>query len=295
VGTPLVLLLAREHRIDQKLLLLTLAFAVTIGSVASPIGNPQNLLIALHGGMETPFRSFFSVLLLPTLLNLGLAYAVLRLFYRHQFHATPLRHTPVTISDPALARLATIALCLLVGLILLRALAAWLPLPWEPRLSHIGLIAAAPILAFTPRRATILRHVDWHTLLFFAAMFVLMRSVWDTGLFQALARGRMDLAAPETVLGISVLLSQLISNVPMVALYLPVLDLAGSGDAALLALAAGSTIAGNLLLLGAASNVIIVQNAEKRSGTSLGFLDFARVGVPLTALNVAIYWLFLPT
>jgi len=60
----------------------------------------------------------------------------------------------------------------------------------------------------------------------------------------------------------------------------------------LMALAAGSTIAGNLFILGAASNVIIIQNAEK-SHETLTFLEFARVGVPLTILNVLVYWIFL--
>lgn len=60
----------------------------------------------------------------------------------------------------------------------------------------------------------------------------------------------------------------------------------------MIALAAGSTIAGNLLLLGAASNIIVVQGAE-REGETLTFLEFAKVGVPLTALNCLVYWFFL--
>ena len=83
---------------------------------------------------------------------------------------------------------------------------------------------------------------------------------------------------------------QIISNVPFVALFQPLLINPSAQD--LMALAAGSTIAGNLFILGAASNVIIIQNAEK-SGETLTFLDFARVGVPLTALNVFVYWIFL--
>jgi Na+/H+ antiporter NhaD/arsenite permease-like protein len=94
------------------------------------------------------------------------------------------------------------------------------------------------------------------------------------------------------VLGMGVLLSQLISNVPLVALYLPVLQSHAAAPETLLALAAGSTIAGNLLILGAASNVIIVQRAERR-GTALRFLDFARAGIPLTLLQTSVYWLFL--
>lgn len=59
IGTPLVLRLAREHNIDSKLLLLTLAYAITIGSVMSPLGNPQNFLIASQGGLPAPFLTFF--------------------------------------------------------------------------------------------------------------------------------------------------------------------------------------------------------------------------------------------
>ena len=59
IGTPLVLLLAKQHRMSPKVLLLALAFAVTIGSVVSPIGNPQNLLVAIHGRMPNPFVEFF--------------------------------------------------------------------------------------------------------------------------------------------------------------------------------------------------------------------------------------------
>jgi len=83
--------------------------------------------------------------------------------------------------------------------------------------------------------------------------------------------------------------SQLISNVPFVALYLPLLEQAGGNQADFLALAAGSTLAGNLLILGAVSNVIIIQHAEKH-GAALGFFQFARVGIPLTAINLAVYW-----
>jgi Na+/H+ antiporter NhaD/arsenite permease-like protein len=67
---------------------------------------------------------------------------------------------------------------------------------------------------------------------------------------------------------------------------------AGATTNGLMALAAGSTIAGNLTILGAASNVIIIQNAERKGKATLTFWDFVRVGVPLTALNVLVYWLY---
>jgi Na+/H+ antiporter NhaD/arsenite permease-like protein len=88
---------------------------------------------------------------------------------------------------------------------------------------------------------------------------------------------------------LSATLSQLISNLPLVALYLPML--ANPDVQSLMALAAGSTIAGNFLILGAASNVIVIQNAEKR-GVTLVFFEFACAGIPLGFLNLLIYWLW---
>jgi Na+/H+ antiporter NhaD/arsenite permease-like protein len=61
----------------------------------------------------------------------------------------------------------------------------------------------------------------------------------------------------------------------------------------MMALAAGSTIAGNLFILGAASNVIIIQNAEKKFGETISFIEFARIGILMTAINLLVYWLFL--
>jgi Na+/H+ antiporter NhaD/arsenite permease-like protein len=79
----------------------------------------------------------------------------------------------------------------------------------------------------------------------------------------------------------------------LVALYLPVLSELGAATRGMMALAVGSTIAGNLSILGAASNVIIIQNAEKKAGETLTFWEFVRVGIPMTAVNAVVYWSFL--
>jgi Na+/H+ antiporter NhaD/arsenite permease-like protein len=125
-------------------------------------------------------------------------------------------------------------------------------------------------------------------------MFVLMESVWESGFFQSVITGlSLNITSIVSILLVGTLLSQLISNVPMVALYLPMLINAGASTKALMALAAGSTIAGNLSILGAASNVIIIQNAEKKFGETITFLDFAKIGIILTTINLLVYWLFL--
>jgi Na+/H+ antiporter NhaD/arsenite permease-like protein len=294
VGTPLMLYMASRSRVDSRPLLMALAFAITIGSVASPIGNPQNLLIAVKGGVENPFLTFASHLLVPTVINLFIAYLWLKWVYGKEFAKPIAPGGEEAITDARLAmgcRLALGIIIILVGAkIVLVTAGTGLDFP----LTLIALSGAAPVILASRDRAGLLWGVDWGTLAFFATMFVLMGAVWSSGGLQSLIYGTdLDLLLIPVILLVSVLLSQVMSNVPLVALYLPVLIGMGAGTLEMMALAAGSTVAGNLLIIGAASNVIIIQSAERHRRRAFGFLEFARVGAPLTLLNVLVYWLFL--
>jgi Na+/H+ antiporter NhaD/arsenite permease-like protein len=294
IGTPAVLLIARKHEMSPKLLLLTLAFSVTIGSVISPIGNPQNLLIALNGKITDPFGTFFRWLFIPTILNLIFVYILLKFFYKSDFHDAPLKYSQEPIRNQELAFLSRLSFQMVAILIALKILSVVLRLNIEFRLTYIALASALPILIGSKQRWIIIRKIDWHTLIFFASMFVLMDSVWRSEFFQhILTESEQDVTSTGMILSVSIILSQLISNVPLVALYQPMLIHAGTMTKGFMALAAGSTIAGNLFILGAASNIIIIQNAEKKSHYTITFWDFAKVGIPLTILNTAVYWLFL--
>ncbi|WP_255336727.1 anion transporter [Methanosarcina sp. KYL-1] len=291
MGTPLVLRFSRKYGVSAKLMLFALAFGITTGSVMSPIGNPQNLLIAVEGDLDSPFVVFLRTLALPTLINLGLAYAVLRLFFWREFGKGALVHFEEQVTDPELARVSKWALCLMLFLIGCKVLMVEFFPALDFRLSYLALLSALPVL-LSRRRVEVLKNIDWSTLVFFVSMFVLMESVWASGACQ----GILDSLGPQlgsvlVVLALSIGLSQLISNVPFVALYLPAMGPAVS-EGQLMALAAGSTIAGNLLILGAASNVIIIQNAEKE-GETLSFVEFARIGALITFLDVIIYFIFL--
>lgn len=290
IGTPLVLGLAARSRLPAKMLLLALAFALTTGSVASPIGNPQNLLVALGSGMSAPFVTFATRLLLPTLLSLAAVWLMLFIFFRKGWSAsldTGDDTEAQPVPDPILSRIVKCSLAILVILtganIAVSLLTGTLAIP----LPLIGLAAALPILIFSSQRTAVLRSIDWCTLVFFAAMFVLMAAVWETGVFQLVA-GTAGVSTVPAILATSVIVSQFISNVPFVARFMPLILQAGGGTARLMALAAGSTIAGNLTILGAASNVIIIQQAESR-GETLTFFEFAKVGVPLTLVQIGIY------
>jgi Na+/H+ antiporter NhaD/arsenite permease-like protein len=293
IGTPIMLHLAARHNINPKALIITLAFAVTLGSVISPIGNPQNLLIALGSGLTNPFATFFLYLIIPTIINIFIAWYLIRIY----FHTDSIRLSKIAesepLNDPKLARLSRHSLILLLVMIAAKVILAFSGIQIDFKLTYIAIISALPIVLLSPKRFNIVRNIDWSTLLFFAAMFILMDSVWRAGFFQGLIAGQsFDLNSNIGILIFSTVVSQFISNVPLVALYLPVIVHNHGSVIQYMALAAGSTIAGNLLILGAASNIIIIQNAEIRSTHTITFFDFAKIGIPLTIANIIIYWLF---
>ena len=296
IGTPLLLRVAKGRGIAARPLLLGLAFAITTGSVLTPIGNPQNLLIALQAPIEKPFITFITHLGIPTLINLGLVYGLtLTWIYRQPKKvAARRREKKISLCDDRmvwLCHLALIAILLLVGY---RFLASWfdfsttLPLPW------IALAPAFGLLVASPKKTRVITRLDWQTLIFFIALFILMASVWKTStLKNLLLQPSWATTTLPGILTMSTLLSQLISNVPLVALYLPILQSYAPTLAEWMALAAGSTIAGNLLIFGSASNLIIIQSSEKRGGYLLSFFTFAKYGIPITMIQLGIYWIFM--
>ncbi|GAB4330738.1 MAG: hypothetical protein Kow0069_38390 [Promethearchaeota archaeon] len=103
VGTPMMVALARKHGVSPKALLMALAFAVTIGSATSPFGNPQNFLIATQGGVENPLVVFLRYLLGPTILNLLVAFLLLKAFFKNDFRVEfRLNHVKDPLEDPRL-------------------------------------------------------------------------------------------------------------------------------------------------------------------------------------------------
>lgn len=290
LGTPLLLKVAHHRRLQTTPLLLGLAFAITIGSVCSPIGNPQNLLIALQAPIGAPFATFLKYLALPTLINLIFLYFLLLKWmnkpahYHHEIEETAPYHKRLM----TLSKLALLIIIVMIGYNLIASYLPILPIP----LPGIALIPAAFLLILGPKRKEIFSRLDWATLIFFIGLFILMKSVWiNSSLKTVLFTPTPWMESIPGVLTLSALLSQLISNVPLVALYLPTLT--QQPAVTYMALAAGSTIAGNFLIFGAASNFIIAQNAEKRGDLSFTFFTFAKYGIPLSLLNFAIYWLSL--
>lgn len=290
IGVPVILLLSKKHDISIKPFILALCFSVTIGSVFSPIGNPQNLLIAINSGIKNPFLIFFEYLLIPSIINLVLLYFLIKLFYKDSFKKNDLTHSQEPIHNKNLAKLSKLSLIILIILIITKILFVLLNIDFELKLDYIAFASALPILLLSNKRIEIIKEIDWHTIIFFISMFILMQAVWDTGFFQNIFNSiPYNLNSIISITIISLVLSQFISNVPLVALYLPLMITAGAGNIEFMALAFASTIAGNIFILGAASNVIVIQNVEKRKSESISFYEFTRIGIPLTIINIAIY------
>jgi Na+/H+ antiporter NhaD/arsenite permease-like protein len=312
VGVPLLFALARRMRVSAEPLLLTLAFSVTVGSVATPFGNPQNLLVSLGSGLSSPLATFLRYLLLPTLVNLLVGGLYLRRVYGRRIaqesmstEGTPVAHPrlfPRTPVLPLIRRYPTLVVfpVTILALITVDVVAAVTGGPAAP-LYLIALGGAVVTLVASPGRSELFGRVDWSILVLFGALFVVVAGASNGGVLSAI-EGILPVpgpAHPVTALGVILLTSlggsQLVSNVPWVALQIPILRSVGYGAGtplAWVALAGGSTLAGNLTLLGAASNLIVVQQAE-RAGVRIGLRSFVRVGLPLTAITLGLLFLFL--
>jgi Na+/H+ antiporter NhaD/arsenite permease-like protein len=280
IGTPLMLMYARHTGMKASLLLITLAFAVTTGSMFSPLGSPQALLIALEGGFSEPFGVFFLYLGFPAAAGLGLCYLFLRWYYPGEMVKRVTPPPCIGVPDPELTQLVKISLCLFIVLIVVCSILTLVSPARSLPLSLVAFIAILPMLLFSRRRVEILSNTDWFTLVFFAALFIVTAAVWSTGVVQSLVPPESFISVPF-LLATSLLISQFISNVPFVALVMPLLSDTMSGVPAMMALAAGSTLAGNLTIMGAASNIIIIQRAE-REGETISFFEFLKIGLPLT-------------
>lgn len=277
--TPLVAELTLAAGLNPLPFLIGLAVSSNIGSMTTPIGNPQNILIATSSGLG--FGEFASALVVPALASLGLAWVLIAAIYRQdlvrkQFTWAPER--PLRIHHALLVKCG-IALVVMVG---------GFAFGWTLALSAL---AGASVLLFTRRvkPAKVLGRIDGTLLLFFAALFVITRAVEATQGFRWLMEwARPYLSGNLAVFSaVSAALSNLISNVPAVMVLKPILPTLADPRQAWIALAAASTLAGNLTLLGSVANLIVAETARPH-GIKLGFSEYLKVGLPLGLLSIAL-------
>jgi len=134
--------------------------------------------------------------------------------------------------------------------------------------------------------------VDWVLLLFFASLFIVIHAVEKEQLLAVFIQGlnlSNDFNGLEIIHGLSLVLSQIVSNVPFTILILPLMKSSGAGEMLWIALASAATIAGNLTLVGAMANLIVAEIAL-RYGIVIKFGEFMRYGIPATITGLVISW-----
>jgi Na+/H+ antiporter NhaD/arsenite permease-like protein len=301
IATPIAIVLARRFGVSNNLFLLGLCFCISIGSMLTPIGNPQNVLVAVSSNMGTPFLTFFNYLAAPTFVNLIVCYFWLRWCYRSDLKNSVLNNESIDFfdtnnsSDKAAQNViwpVYLSVFLFLLMVCYDAFAQFFKMASPLPIGALSVIACLPIYCFSNNRGKILRHLDWHTLVLFVSLFVVMSAVWHAHFFQYwIANSKLDLQNPSVVVLLSLTGSQLISNVPLVQLYLPFIHY--DHLISYVCLAMGSTMASNIFIISAASNMIVVQMAEKKGINTLTFWRFAVVGTPLACVNVLVYLLWI--
>lgn len=282
--TPLVLQVTLALKRNPVPYLIALATSANIGSVATITGNPQNILIGTSSGI--PFTVFLLHLAPVALVGMGIAFGVILWVYRTEFTESKFQapiEKSTDIQHPLLRKSLVITCALLVAFLLGAPIAV------------SALIAAAALLVTrTTEPEEIFSRVDWSLLIFFSGLFVVTGAIeylgWSDEIFTLIKPIALDGVAPLAL--VTVALSNVVSNVPAVMLFRPLVAQFNDPTRTWLTLAMASTLAGNLTLLGSVANLIVAESARTR-GVKLGFLEYLKAGVPITVLTigVGILWL----
>jgi Na+/H+ antiporter NhaD/arsenite permease-like protein len=286
--TPVLALALLRAGLDPLPFLIGLAVSSNIGSAATIIGNPQNMLLGQLGRLD--FGHFILWCAPPATAALAGSYLLLLLGYRQRFRpsATAGGGPDRPEAWPAFNRWQT-AKGLAAASVLIFLF--FTPLPRE-----ISAIAVGGVLLCSRRMRTrdILGLVDWHLITLFCALFVVIEGISRTGLTGQipglLTASGIRLEHLSVLSAVSVVLSNLVSNVPAVMLLVRFLNPAD--PAQWYALAVSSTFAGNLVLIGSIANLIVVEQAAVFN-IRIGFRTHAAAGVPVTLLSLAVLLLWI--
>ncbi len=280
--TPLVVAVMVRGQLPLPPYLLALAMSANLGSVATLVGNPQNMIIGQMSGLS--FLGFSASLLPVAGAGLAIEYWVLRLGFRQVLAAAVIQRPsgPAPQLDRQLVGLSFGVLALVfLGFI------CGLNLAWTA-------LAGGALIMVLARRDTheVLKLVDWHLLVFFAALFAVVEGMNATGLpTQAYdhLRGLFG-QTPQTqawnLAWFSALGSNVFSNVPFVLVAGKWIVHFTQPELMWKVMALATTFAGNLTILGSVANIIVVESARKH--VEVGFWEYAKFGIPVTLLTTVV-------
>lgn len=273
-----------QRRLNPVPFLLSLACAANVGSAATLIGNPQNMLIGQV--LQLDFTRYLLQATPPSAVGLAATWAIICWLTRGRWHVE------LPASEMPGQEFNAWQTC--KGFVVLAGLIAGFLFTGVPR--EVLALTAAGLLLISRKMHTraMLGLVDWQLLVLFAGLFIVNHAMADAGnlarIMAAIRGSGIEPSQPVWLFGLSVVLSNLVSNVPAVMLLLPLADHPQAGPL----LALSSTLAGNLLVVGSIANIIVVDQAE-RLGVPITWSQHARVGIPVTftTLAIAAGWLWM--
>jgi Na+/H+ antiporter NhaD/arsenite permease-like protein len=261
--------------------LLALACAANLGSALTPIGNPQNILIAQT--LRLPFLPFVLACAAPVLLSLVALYLLVApKLGQPDGERAPSDSKAVDEESIPLQRWPA-AKAILLTVAAMALFVSPVPAP----LTALG-IAGVVLTSRQMRTRDLMAHVDWSLLALFVGLFIVGRGLeasgWTEAARNALAAAGADPSHPAVLLVSVSLLSLLVGNVPAVMLLLPFV---GRQPATGYALALASTFAGNAVMVGSVANLIVAEQAA-RLGVRFGFREHLASGLPVTLISLAL-------
>jgi Na+/H+ antiporter NhaD/arsenite permease-like protein len=290
---PVTFLLADALDIDPIPLIVIEVIASNIGGTATLIGDPPNIIIA--GATDLSFNSFIVNLAPIAVLTFLVTTALLYLWYRPKLRVEEKNRRFVMDLDAAASIRDHDELKRTVPILVATILAffAHQALHIEP--ATVALTGAAVALMVTKvSLEEALAKIEWPTLFFFVALFVLVGALEETGAIGEVATAVEDLTGGDRTaelmgtLWIGAIGSAIVDNIPFTTAMIPVVEqLQGeSMDAAYWwALSLGACFGGNATIIAAGANVA-ASGLAQRAGQPIGFVQFLKVGVPVTVVSI---------
>jgi Na+/H+ antiporter NhaD/arsenite permease-like protein len=283
VLTPVVLEILLALRRNPVPYLLAVAMASNIGSVATITGNPQNMMIGAFSGI--PYRDFVAALSPVAAVGLVLAFIVIALMYRGEF----VRAERVEWERP---RLRVNRVLMWKSLVASAGMIVFFFVGWP--VPKVALLAGALLLITRRVKPEKIYHeIDFSLLVLFIGLFIVVAGIEKTQLSSdamTYASG-YGLDRPAVLGSFAAILSNLVSNVPAVLVFKPLIPRLADPKQAWLVLAMASTLAGNLTILGSVANLIVIQRARRQ--TTISFWEYFKVGAPLTVASIVVGMLLL--
>src|SRR5213594_3409668 len=277
VLAPVVLGATRQLGLPPVPYLIALATAANVGSVATLTGNPQNMLIGSFSAIS--YRAFLLREAPVALVGLGCVFVVVWLVYRRQL---PPALGAAAVEPPVAVHYPLMIKTVVAVLVMLAAFLSGVPIAI---VAIAG--AAATLLTRRVNPNKVYREIDWKLLALFTGLFVLTGGAERTGLAGTILASPLaaGLERPAVLTAVTAVLSNLVSNVPAVLMFKPIVPQLAEPTRAWLLVAMASTLSGNLTILGSVANLIVVE-AARSSGVRIGFAEYCRVGVPLTLVTL---------